>query len=298
MSKRIEFNEDNITVIDFPTLKETYPEYNPAGDPAFNSILHYDFIQRVLDICEQHKVDYKIKEIFAHQNKLKGADGVVLNKRIAEEIGEGMPAAYTMRRVFTTIEIEDLSNEEMNTTIAIAYHQQGIQVAIGPNVRICHNQCILSSERTISTYGTNKVKELDKVFQVIDDWMHNFQKFNNEDLVMIEKMKSIETNYMDIMKLVGIMTSYRVAKDSTAKILRESENNKGISPLTQSQISKFTEKYLIECIGKKTDKMSLWDVYNIGTEFYKPGDTDIPNIIPQNLSFIDVLSNTFALQEN
>ena len=64
-------------------------------------------------------------------------------------------------------------------------------------------------------------------------------------------------------------------------------------PLTQAQISEFTEDYL-----EKTQEnpiFSLWDIYNIATELYKPGKTDIPNLIPQNFALMEVLTDRYSL---
>ena len=50
-----------------------------------------------------------------------------------------------------------METDELTTTLVIAFHQDGIQAAIGPCVRVCHNQCILSPERSVSNYGKDKV---------------------------------------------------------------------------------------------------------------------------------------------
>ena len=291
MKEKLEF-VDNIAVMDLETLQSTYHEYNAQGEPAYNGILHFALINQILDLCKKHGLQYKIEEIFAAQNKMKGADGVVVNKQLQQTLGEDAVGARALRRVFTTIAIEDHSDSETNTTIAISHHQMGIQVAIGPNVRICHNQCILSPERTVTTYGDRKIKTLDNLFSVVDSWLGNLQVDREADMAVIETMKDINTTYDDVMRLVGYMTAIRVGKDSSINAVRERINRK-TAPLTQGQISAFAEKYLQECIKTGTTDMSLWDVYNLGTELHKPNSTDLPNIIPQNLSLIETIKEVY-----
>jgi len=81
-----------------------------------------------------------------------------------------------------------------------------------------------------------------------------------------------------------------VAHDSDSAFLRQEVK---CYPLTQSQISQFTEDYLLKV--QETPILNLWDIYNIATELYKPGKTDIPNLIPQNFALMEVLSNRFSL---
>ena len=60
--------------------------------------------------------------------------------------------------IFATIRIKDWETDEITATLVIAYHQEnGIQVAIGPCVKIRHNQCILSLERSVCNCGKKKV---------------------------------------------------------------------------------------------------------------------------------------------
>jgi hypothetical protein len=177
----------------------------------------------------------------------------------------------------------------MTSNIVIAYHQDGIQIAFGPCVRICHNQCILNKERITQNFGSDKVSN-DEMFQSVENWMADFFNFRETDFRILQKMKEIRCTQNDVYQLIGLLTSLRVAHDSDIAELRQGVN---CYPLTQSQISQFTEDYLEKAID--TPIMNLWDVYNIATELYKPGKTDIPNLIPQNLALMEVLTDRYSL---
>ena len=70
----------------------------------------------------------------------------------------------------------------------VAYHQDCIQAAIGPCVRICHNQCILSPERSVANYGKAKVTT-EELFGKVDDWMRNFERDMDADRSRIQRLK-------------------------------------------------------------------------------------------------------------
>lgn len=298
-SKKLDFSGSNpIQILTLQELKQTYMEHNVQGQPMYNGIYHHDLISNVGNLCHKHGLDYHVEEIFAAQNKRKGYDGVAVAPHLELEYGEGALQAHALRRVFTTIRINDMEDEESNTGLVISYHQDGLQFAIGPNVKACHNQCVLSAQRTIQTYGgEGKVKSLDKIMDVLDDWLHNFSAQRTQDATVIAAMKQIQTNYSDVMQLIGRLNVIRVSKDSKYKELKENKNLSKTYPLNQAQISEFTEKYLLKCIELETTDMSLWDVYNISTRFFKPGQTDIPNIISQNVAWAEFLIDEYKLVE-
>ena len=293
----LDFSDGNIETLSLQELKETYPERNTDQTPQFNGIFHYELIDRIGSIIEANGLSYAIEYIFAVNNKNKGANGVSVNPNIETEYGKGAIQAHALRRVFTTIRINDLEDEESNTGLAIAYHQDGIQLGIGPNVKICHNQCILNKDRSVATYGgADKVKDIDKLLQIVDDWMKNFTEHRTDDQKVIAAMKQIQTNYSQIMELIGRLNTIRVVKDSKEKSLKAHEANLGKTyPLNGAQINQFTEKYLMKCVELKTTDMSLWTIFNIATESYKPGLTDFPNIVSQNIAWSEFLIKSFEL---
>lgn len=295
--KTFDFKSNNVQEMELDVLKQTYHEKNFDGKPSFNGIYHYELIERIGAIIAKNNINFNIESIFAANNKKAGRDGVSVSKELEAQYGDNSIQAHVLRRVFTTIRINDLEDDETNTGLAVAFHQDGIQIAIGPNVKICHNQCILAADRMISTYGGDgKIKDLDKVFQIIDDWMQNFTEQRSHDQKVIARMKAIEVSYNDTMALIGRLNTIRVVKDSSEKSLKKLEANVGRNyPLNQTQISTFVENYLLECIKRDSTTMSLWDIYNISTEFYKPGQTDFPSIIGQNIAWSEFLVKEYNL---
>lgn len=295
--RTLNFDSNNsIEVITLEELKNTYLEHNISGEPMYNGIYHYDLIDRVGDLCRKHELDYHIEEIFAGQNKRKGYDGVAIAPQREEVYGPKALEAHALRRVFTTIRINDMEDEESNTGLVIGYHQDGIQLAIGPNVKFCHNQCVLSPSKLIQSYGGNeRIRSIDKMLDIVSEWLYSFSEDRIRDVNVLKAMKEVNVSYKDTMELIGRLNAIRVAKDSKDTRLKKNDNLGKAYPLNQGQISEFTERYLQECINKETTDMSLWDIYNIATQMYKPGQTDIPAILPQNVAWTEFLITHFNL---
>ena len=280
--QQFDFQKNGIEVMDFDTLRRTYKENDIYGNPI-RGIYHYQAIQRMMDICEKHSLNYEVEEIFAAQNKNKTQPGVVILPQVELTYGEKAVEAHVLRRIYTTIRIKDWETDELTTTLVVAYHQDGIQAAIGPCVKICHNQCILSPERSVANYGKGKVTT-EELFERVDSWMANFEVNMNEDIERIRRLKSRVVTPEEIYMYIGMLTAMRVSHDSSDKKL-----SSGVEtyPLNQGQISAFTEEVLKLSITKK--QITAWDLYNVATELYKPGKTDFPALIPQNGAMAELL---------
>lgn len=185
--QQFDFQQNGIEVMDFETLQRTYKENDIYNNPV-QGIYHYQVIQRMMDICEKHNLDYEVEEIFAAQNRNKTQPGVSILPQVEQIHGEKAVEAHILRRIFTTIRIKDWETDELTTTLVVAYHQDGVQAAIGPCVKICHNQCILSPERSVCNYGKKKVTT-EELFDTVDGWMANFEVNMNEDIGRIQRLK-------------------------------------------------------------------------------------------------------------
>ncbi len=279
---QFDFKMNNIETMSLDTLRRTHKEDDVYGNPV-KGIYHYEVIQRMADLCEKHNLNYEVEEIFAAQNKNKNQPGVVVLPQVEQKFGVQAVEAHILRRIYTTIRIKNWETDELTTTLVVAFHQDGIQAAIGPCVRICHNQCILSPERSVSNYGRDKVSN-DQLFERVDEWLGSFEEQMTEDRERIKQLKSKIVSPKEIYAFIGLLTALRVSHDSSDKRLSSQVD---IYPLNQGQISMFTEDLLK--LGLERGKITLWDIYNVATELYKPGKTDIPAMIPQNGALAELL---------
>ena len=276
------FSVNNIETMSLDTLRRTHKENDIYGQPV-KGIYHYEVIQRMADLCEKHNLNYEVEEIFAAQNKNKNHPGVVVLPQVEREFGVQAVEAHILRRIYTTIRINDWETDELTTTLVVAFHQDGIQAAIGPCVKICHNQCILSPERSVANYGRDKVTT-EELFDRVDEWLSNFHTNMTEDRERIKRLKSKVVSPTELYAFIGLLTAIRVSHDSADKRLSSQVDT---YPLNQGQISVFTEDLLK--LNLEKGKITLWDIYNVATELYKPGRTDIPAMIPQNGALAELL---------
>lgn len=279
---QFDFQNNNVEVMTLDTLRRTHKENDIYGNPL-KGIYHYEVIKRMADICQKHNLNYEVEEIFAAQNKNKAQPGVVVLPQVEQKYGAMAVEAHILRRVYTTIRIKEWETDELTTTLVIAFHQDGIQAAIGPCVRVCHNQCILSPERSVSNYGKDKVTT-EELFGRVDEWLSNFEVQMNEDRERIRRLKAKVITPVEMYAYIGLLTALRVSHDSSDKRLSSKVET---YPLNQSQISIFTEDLLKLTEEKKT--LTAWDIYNVATEIYKPGRTDIPAMIPQNGALAELM---------
>ena len=280
--QQFDFQKNGIEVMNFETLQRTYKENDIYNNPV-QGIYHYQVIRRMMDICEKYNLDYEVEEIFAAQNRNKTQPGVSILPQVEQTHGEKAVEAHILRRIFATIRIKDWETDELTTTLVVAYHQDGIQAAIGPCVKICHNQCILSPQRSISNYGKKKVTT-DELFETVDGWLANFEVNMNEDIERIQRLKRRVISMEEIYMYIGLLTALRVSHDSSDRNLSSSVET---YPLNQGQISIFTEEVLKLAMSK--GQITAWELYNIATEIYKPGKTDFPALIPQNGAMAELL---------
>lgn len=280
--QQFDFQNNGVEVMDLDTLQRTYKENDIYGNPI-KGIYHYQVILRMVEICKKHQLNYEVEEIFAAQNKNKTQPGVVVLPQVEQKFGEKAVEAHILRRIYTTIRIRNKETDELTTTLVVAYHQDGIQAAIGPCVRICHNQCILSPERSVSNYGKRKVTT-EELFQRVDEWLGNFEQNMTEDQQRIKRMKEKVLSMVEVYAFIGLLTALRVSHDSSDRRLSAQVET---YPLNQGQISIFTEEVMKLTLTQKN--ITAWDIYNIATEIYKPGKTDIPAMIPQNGAMAELL---------
>lgn len=280
--QQFDFQKNGIEVMNFETLQRTYKENDIYNNPV-QGIYHYQVIRRMMDICEKYNLDYEVEEIFAAQNRNKTQPGVSILPQVEQTHGEKAVEAHILRRIFATIRIRDWETDELTTTLVVAYHQDGIQAAIGPCVKICHNQCILSPQRSISNYGKKKVTT-DELFETVDGWLANFKVNMNEDIERIQRLKRRIVPMEEIYLYIGLLTALRVSHDSSDRNLSSTVET---YPLNQSQISISTEEVLKLAMSK--GQITAWDLYNVATEIYKPGKTDFPALIPQNGAMAELL---------
>lgn len=285
--KFFDFEKAKTQEITLEQLGRTYRENDVYGHPL-KGIYHYDLFKKVIAECEDVGYNVEVYDMFAAQNRDRNQPGVVKLPQVEAQKGENAVEAHILRRVFANIRITDFDDGETTTNLAVAFHQKGIQIGFGPNVMICHNQCLLNPELYMSTYSEKGRKgsgiELSTMLDTLKSWLVDARHIVETDRERIEKMKNTRVSAEQMFTLIGLMTAMRVKSDTTRKSIRENITY----PLNQSQITVFTED-MLEAYHTK-EVVTAWDMYNSATNMYKANKMDIPALLPQNRAFVDFIN--------
>lgn len=282
-TKTLDFTNEKVQTLTLEELKKTHKENDVYGEPLLK-IYHSDLIEQIAEIGIKNNLDIEIKEIFAAQNKDKLRPGVTILPAVEDIYGKNAIEAHMLRRIMANIQISNADTEELTTNIAIAYHQDGIEIGFGNMVIACHNQCIMYAEQKISTQGKNGYT-IQSLLQIIDIWLKEFNQRIDKERTLIEQMKNRILTPQEILILIGQLQTIRIACDTRNNNIKIKDQY----PLNQNQLNIFTEKMLIAQNSK--NEITLWDTYNAATEIYKAENMEIPNIMTQNVAMAQHLKH-------
>lgn len=284
--KFFDFEKAKTQAITLEQLSHTHREDDVYGNPL-RGIYHFDLFNKVIDECTELGYNVEVYDMFAAQNRDRQSPGVVRLPQVEAVKGLHAVEAHILRRVYANIRITDFDNDETTTNVAVAFHQKGIQIGFGPNVMICHNQCMLSPELYMSSYSEKGKKgsgmEVAAMLDTLKSWLVDARHIIETDRERIAKMKETRITAEQMFLLIGLMTATRVKADTSRKSIRENITY----PLNQSQITLFTED-MLEAYHDK-EFVTAWDMYNSATNLYKANRMDIPALLPQNRAMVNFM---------
>lgn len=284
--KFFDFEKAKTQAITLEQLSRTHREDDVYGNPL-RGIYHFDLFNKVIDECTELGYNVEVYDMFAAQNRDRQSPGVVRLPQVEAVKGQHAVEAHILRRVYANIRITDFDNDETTTNVAVAFHQKGIQIGFGPNVMICHNQCMLSPELYMSSYSEKGKKgsgmEVAAMLDTLKSWLVDARHIIETDRERIAKMKETRITAEQMFLLIGLMTATRVKADTSRKSIRENITYH----LNQSQITLFTED-MLEAYHDK-EFVTAWDMYNSATNLYKANRMDIPALLPQNRAMVNFM---------
>ena len=302
-----DWNLHKVQDITLDQLKQTSRELGGNGAPN-NGILHYAFINRVLDMCKEHNFNAEIRDLFACKQGSSQWPGVSVVDNIAKRINEPELMqqrnihATIVRRVFCNITIRDFDdNSEYTNALTLSYSQRGIQAAVGQHVWACHNMTILGADQTISTFNDGTFESSNKYTRVkytfedvlarIEDWLSHMDSIAHSGSEKIRKMKETVIPANVMYGLFGFLSAYRVQCDSKNDSIRIKETY----PLNNSQLNQFIESCLIKAKQNEyaspdhTGFITAWDFYNAATDTHKAHQMDSVQVVPQNIALMNFM---------
>ena len=287
-TRMLNFAEQAVQVLTLGELERSYHENLPTGDPV-GGIYHFALIQQVLAIFEKRGLTPVVQEIFAAANRDSKRPGVTLLPQLEEQYGERSVEAHLLRRVYANIEIRSDETDELVTCLAVAYHQKGIQLGIGPMVRVCHNQTILGAQDVVSNYtcyGGQSRKDklsLESVIGRAELWADEYEPYQKIRRERMSALKSAQMDRNGMLQLIGILVEKRILHDTNNEVLRSSQPY----PLNSGQINETSEQLI--ALMRHDEPISYWDAYQQLNTVLKPGRMDIPQVLPQSLALFETM---------
>ena len=288
MNKQLNFAEAPVQVLTLEELERSYHENLPTGDPV-GGIYHFALIQQVLELFEKRGLNPVVQEIFAAANRDSKRPGVTILPQLEEKFGEKAVEAHLLRRVYANIEIRSDETDDVVTCLAVAYHQKGIQLGIGPMVKVCHNQTILGAQDVVSNYtcyGGQSRKDkltLEMVMARAELWAQDYEPYQKIRAERISSMKSAQMDREGMLRLIGVLVEKRILHDSQNEVLRVATPY----PLNSSQINETSEQLI--ALMRHDEPVSYWDAYQQLNTVLKPGRMDIPQVLPQSLALFETM---------
>ena len=293
--RQLNFAEAPVQVLTLEELERSYHENLPTGQPV-GGIYHFELIGQVLEAFERRSLKPVVQEIFAAANRDSKRPGVTLLPQLEEKYGERAIEAHLLRRVYANIEIRSDETDDLVTCLAVAYHQKGIQLGIGPMVKVCHNQTILGAQDVVSNYacwgmqkseGRGKRSEKLSVEDVLaraQQWADDYEPFQKIRRERMGALKSAQMNRDDMLRLIGILVEKRILHDTQNDVLRVAQTY----PLNSSQINETSEQLI--ALMRCDEPVSYWDAYQQLNTVLKPARMDIPQVLPQSLALFECLT--------
>ena len=278
-------------VLTLDELEQSYHENHVDGTPV-NGIYHYVLINKLLEIFATHGLQPEVQEVFAANNRDSQRPGVTVLPAVEERDGRGAVSAHLLRRVYANIALRADESDDVVTNVGVAYHQRGIQIAIGPMVKVCHNQCIMGRPDVAANYncfnGDTRLaaeqRTIAHLTATAEQWAQNYEAQNMERTRLCSAMASRMFGPAELYTLLGIFTEQRVRHDTSHRNLR---SPMAAYPLNSAQINDVCEATLLKMLGERD--MTWWDAYQCANSVLKPDRMDIPSVLPQQLALIDTL---------
>ena len=286
--RQLNFAEKSVQVLTLEELEKSYHENLTTGEPV-GGIYHFALIQQVLEIFEERGLKPVVQEIFAAANRDSKRPGVTLLPQLEEKFGERAIEAHLLRRVYANIEIRLDETDDIVTCLAVAYHQKGIQLGIGPMVKVCHNQTILGAQDVVSNYtcysGQSRKDKysLEMVMNRAQRWADDYEPFQKVRRERMAALKSAQMDRNGMLQLIGVLVEKRILHDTNNDVLRISQPY----PLNSSQINETSEQLI--ALMRHDEPISYWDAYQQLNTVLKPSRMDIPQVLPQSLALFETM---------
>ena len=291
MVEKLDFTHNKTQELSLDNLSKTYCENYPNGEPV-GGIYHYMLISVLLGRIERVGLKPELQTITAADNRDRLRPGVTIFKERETQYGEGSFESHALRRVYAIIKVKDFEDKDTDYNCAISYHQKGISVGFGPQVRVCQNMMIMGARYFVSTsclggiMGKHEnMKNVTALITKCDEVLEGFSEHVVTWREQLEQLKAVKLEMDQCRVIFSRLMEERILFDTANKQLHKPL----IYPLNDTCIKAAYERYLALVTPHSNKAITAWQFYNILNEDLKPSRVDMPVLQPQMVRLNDFL---------
>lgn len=298
MEEKLDFSVNRTQELSLDNLAKTYCENYPNGEPV-GGIYHYMLISALLGRIERVGLKPELQQITAADNRDRLRPGVTIFKEMEAKYGVGSFESHALRRVYAIIKVKDFEDKDTDYTCAISYHQKGISIGFGPQVRVCSNMMIMGAKYFLSTTSLGSImgkqeniKNVTELITKCDELLEGFSEHVVTWREQLEQLKSVSLEVDQCRVIFSRLMEERIMYDTTNKALHK----RTIYPLNDTCIKAAYERYLALVTPHSNKAITAWQFYNILNEDLKPSRVDMPVLQPQMVRLNDFLMKEMGIR--
>jgi len=271
------------------TLDELHQVNIPLADiqrSRTTPVAHYELIEDLMRILTDAGQEPVLDHIY-----VTNQGGSTPLRNIEEQYGgiKNILPAWILKKITGKIFIPRLDDPEMKCCVAFAYHDKGIDVAFGHDVRDCSNMCIYGSN-ILHTWGKTQNVDYKRMLEIIADWSKNLDKMHERDLAIIKAMMTIKVTSDEMLRFIGKLLALANASNAGENV---------VAPLNVTQVSEMTRGLLndegIELFDS-AEEVSLWRFFNAITFVMKVGSSDVTTLLTDVTEIGNMMIQEYAIQ--
>lgn len=269
----------NVIELTLDQLRETRTFADAFGImPKKFPVEHHIFIQKLLDMAEEHNTEPKVGSILAN---VKNIEKISESEAIAKNLNQDEAQNTAVKVLVGRIDLgNEFAKELWNLSIGFMYHEKGIEVCIGTNISICSNLTIFGDTTHYKNFGRNGL-EMSEMFREIENWFGDLDGFDMINTELLERMIAIPINWK--------IHSDTFIGDCLKHAIRKAYHKGDPFPMNVGQVSKMTS-YIIEAEDEYAN-FTAYHLYNAGT-YILTHNNDLQN------RFADIKAFTHWFEEN
>ena len=251
---------------------------------GFGVVSHVDVLKHMNDTLIKSGLDVTLDKLYAKNNLNNGQRGIEIDNDSLEQYPSMQdqngttiydPHSLRFNRLAGSFKVNLLADDESYGMIGFTATHRGYELAIGSEVSVCSNMCIMSADNRASTFGNAKVGDVKKLMDQLQAWIENYQQIREADIQKIAHMKEIVITKPIVQQTFGE--------------LYEKIHTKGSMILGAHTLSKTQNYYVKEFLAKDLELTNAWDLYNLFTYNMKFDTLDFSNIFESNQKMMKYL---------